>query len=72
MTKDELIAGLDEVVGSSPEAVGDILGRLAEVVGFTADHMRSNWQDESGAKAWEKIALAIDLAKLAYDREHPF
>jgi len=35
---------------------------LAEEMNNTADHVRSNWQDESLAKAWERIARRLDEA----------
>ena len=42
--------------GSSVETV---LDQLAETCFLKADHLRTNWQDENMAKAWEKLARRI-------------
>ena len=35
---------------------------LADEMNQTADHVRSNWQDESLAKVWERIARRLEEA----------
>jgi hypothetical protein len=34
--------------------IGGVLEVLAEVCGGKAEHLRCNWQDEAGARMWEK------------------
>ncbi len=38
----------------------DIAAALAHVCGEKADHVRSAWQDEELAKAWERAAREFD------------
>lgn len=56
--KQELESILDR---SSPQAM---MNALAEVCFEKADHVRSNWQDESLAKVWERCGSMIDRVKL--------
>lgn len=37
-----------------------ILEALAIIAREKADHLRTNWQDEPAAKAWERASRAID------------
>lgn len=39
--------------------VGTVMDLLAEVCSAKADHIRTNWQDETTAKAWDKMAAQI-------------
>lgn len=41
-----------------------VLGALAEICGLKADHIRSNWQDESEAQNWEAIVPFIHQATI--------
>jgi len=42
--------------------LGAVLQALVSMCHGKADHLRSNWQDEHGARVWEKAARAIDKA----------
>lgn len=39
--------------------VGGMLDLMAEVASAKADHIRSNWQDETTAKAWDRMAARL-------------
>lgn len=42
-----------------------VLDTLGTVCREKADHLRTNWQDDLTAKAWETVADKIDKATLA-------
>ena len=70
--ENEIDSFVDLAVGARPEAVGEILDALTATVRRTADHVRTNWQDEQMAKQWDRIATAIEKAKEKYDKFKPF
>lgn len=39
-----------------------VLDSLIAVCFGKAEHLRSNWQDEGSAKAWERLGKALDKA----------
>jgi len=39
-----------------------VLDALATICFEKAEHLRSNWQDESAAKEWERFGKAVDKA----------
>lgn len=43
-------------------SLAGLLENLEAVCHEKAEHLRSNWQDEPTAKAWERVALRIDRA----------
>lgn len=56
-THNQVIDSLEALVDSN--SVRYVLEALAEVCSAKADHIRSNWQDEKLAKAWDAEAGAI-------------
>lgn len=68
----EIAKQIDDWVGHDPDSVEHILDGLFDAVNNTADHLRSNWQDEGAAKSWERIASAIDKASGVFTREKPY
>lgn len=48
--------------------VSAILEDLASVLQAKADHLRSSWQDEAGAKAWEAKARLVCGASISLHR----
>jgi hypothetical protein len=36
-----------------------VVSLLAEVCSAKADHLRENWQDEPGAKDWDRVAGSL-------------
>lgn len=40
--------------------VAIVLAAVAEICSEKADHLRSNWQDDRSARAWERAATAIE------------
>jgi len=44
-----------------------VLQTLSDICHGKADHLRSNWQDEDGAKVWDKDATTIARASLNLD-----
>ncbi|REJ65784.1 MAG: hypothetical protein DWQ31_17140 [Planctomycetota bacterium] len=49
---------LEQLIDSA--SLQEVLSALAEICHEKADHLRSNWQDESSAKVWERDAQAIE------------
>ena len=70
--QDEIYDFVDQAVGSRPEAVGDILDALITAIGETSEHVRTTWQDEGMAKAWDRIGNAVGKAKDKYTELKPF
>jgi tryptophan synthase beta subunit len=68
----EIAKQIDDWVGHDPDAVDAILGGLSDAINSTADHLRSNWQDDAAAKSWERIAAAVDKAAGVFSREKPY
>lgn len=54
----ELCDALEALVDANN--LSDVLAALAEVCDGKAEHLRSNWQDEPAAKAWQKAANRVD------------
>ena len=54
--KDELEALVDTL------GLERVLELLGEVCCDKADHLRTNWQDEAQARAWERSAKVLDKA----------
>ena len=54
--KDELEALVDTL------GLERVLELLGEVCHDKADHLRTNWQDEVQARAWERSAKVLDKA----------
>jgi len=44
--------------------MAEVLNALSEIAYEKADHVRTNWNDEPLARAWEASALAIDKAEI--------
>lgn len=44
-----------------------VLSMLSDVCSEKSDHLRSNWQDKSGARDWEKAVHLIDEAATKID-----
>lgn len=63
---------IDNCIGSKPECVVEVLDAAAKAAGETADHLRSNWQDKSSAKAWDRIANEIYNTSRKVKKELPF
>lgn len=40
----------------------DVIEALAEMTSEKADHLRTNWQDERGARAWERDSRILQSA----------
>ena len=39
---------------------------LVSICDSKADHLRTNWQDEGGARLWEKLGRALHAAGFKY------
>ena len=39
-----------------------VLSLITEICDAKADHLRSNWQDEAAARAWEQAAVKVNSA----------
>ena len=57
MTEEQKLT-LEQIVDATN--LSDVLAALAEICYGKAEHLRSNWQDESAAKAWQKAANRVD------------
>lgn len=57
VTKNELINGVEALVDAT--SVRDVMDALAAMCGEKAEHIRSSYQDETTAKAWEKAGSRI-------------
>lgn len=57
LTDDDAIA-LEAMVDRN--SIRDVVNALAEICSAKAEHLRANWQDTAGARAWERWALALD------------
>ena len=53
MTKDDLEVLVDKL------GMDVVVTWLEDIAYEKADHLRCNWQDEHGAKVWDKIAHAL-------------
>jgi len=40
-----------------------VIRELETVCHAKADHIRENWQDETTARAWEQVAIALEIAE---------
>jgi len=49
---------LEDIVDS--QGLSNVIDLLSEICYEKADHLRSNWQDESLARSWEKDASILD------------
>jgi hypothetical protein len=53
-------------IGEKIEAIIDtssanyVLNSIVQIAWGKADHLRTNWQDESAAKEWEKLASKLE------------
>lgn len=66
MGKRELMTVLEGMIDRN--SINGVLSALSEVCGEKADHLRSNWQDDATAKAWERAGKAVDKAQaVAFD-----
>lgn len=54
IAKDHLESVIDEI------GLSALLNEIAEIAREKADHLRSNWQDETSAKLWDKDADRIE------------
>lgn len=54
---DDSRAALEALVDS--HGLAEVLNGLAQVCSEKADRLRSNWQDNAGARLWEKAATRI-------------
>ena len=41
--------------------ITSLLDVIANIANGKADHLRENWQDETAARDWAKVAAKIDL-----------
>lgn len=57
MTRDDLEMMIDSV------GLGNVVDLLEEICYEKAEHLRSNWQDESAAKHWEHDAREFDKVR---------
>jgi hypothetical protein len=55
-TQDELEALIDRI------GLSNLLEDVCSVCHEKADHLRTNWQDDAAAKAWEHAAKTIETA----------
>jgi hypothetical protein len=58
LTVQELADQLESLIDRS--SLATVLEALSQVCGEKADHLRSNWQDRTTAKSWDKAGHAID------------
>lgn len=72
MTRQDIKELVDNEIGSRPEAFTDFLDALAEAAQATASHVEENWQDRNAAKAWRRIAHAVDKAGILFETNKPF
>lgn len=72
MRYEELEDVIDKAVGNRPEAVWEILEMVANASVATGAHMRENWHDERGWKAWDKIADKIFKTSVQVKKMVPF
>lgn len=49
--------------------VSAVLDSIAEICALKAEHLRTNWQDETEAKEWERIGNAVSMASDRADRK---
>ena len=64
MTSQEAQDRLEEILDAI--GVSETMVNLAAVCFAKADHLRSNWQDERTAKAWDALGRRVDtLSKVA-------
>jgi hypothetical protein len=59
MTTAELETALEALIDATDLTA--VIDALAQVAGAKAEHIASNWQDVTTAKAWDRAAL--ELAK---------
>lgn len=45
-----------------------VLRALAQIASDKGEHVRSNWQDKTTAKAWDKAMMHIDRAQNACEK----
>lgn len=48
-------------------SLSNVLALLESICHEKAEHVRTNWQDESLAKAWERAAKTLDSARAKVD-----
>ena len=46
-------------------SVAEVLQALAQVCREKADHIRSNWQDQTTARSWDAAAVRLDKVTVA-------
>jgi hypothetical protein len=63
--RNNIDADLEELIDRA--SLGHVLAALTTICRGKADHVRSNWQDHSLARAWDRAAEAIDLARDGVD-----
>lgn len=63
---------IDDMVGSNPDTVADILEALALACEETADHVAINWQDRRGCESWLKIAGKIHDTLTYFEHNKPY
>lgn len=63
---------IDKCVGEKPECILQVLDAASDAAHQTASHLRHAWQDESSAKAWDRIARHIDVTHGKVKKELPF
>ena len=60
-------------IGEKIEAIMDassanyVLNSIVQIAWGKADHLRTNWQDESAAKEWEKLASKLETLADKFD-----
>jgi hypothetical protein len=63
--RDGMNTTLEELMDRT--SLDHVLAALTTICHEKADHVRSNWQDHSLARAWDRAAAAIDLARDGVD-----
>lgn len=63
LTNDELAERLEKLVDA--RSMASVLQTLAEIAEAKAEHVRTNWQDKTLAKEWDKIGRRV--SKLAFE-----
>lgn len=72
MTFKEIRDLVDEEVGSRPEAVFDFIQALKYAADETAQHAEHDWQDETLAAGWTRIARYVDECEARIYQLHLF
>ena len=63
---------VDDATAIDPDAFEALLDRMESNAYGVAEHLRSNWQDEPSAKAWERIGRVLAKAQTKIKAEKPY